>query len=168
MRILVNVAYSYAIIEQAANSVRSKECWRNDKRVQQLAFSNKWVKSFLARGGVSRRKITREDKAVPSDQEINEVLRIGQERYIEGGHTPQTCFNFDETAFTWAIGPTHSYCPKNQPRATNIGISNSKLRITAVIAVNAVGEFAPLMLIIKHSVSSEKRPDQTGMTVIRE
>ena len=34
--------------------------------------------------------------------------------------------------------------------------------------MNALGEFAPLMLIIKHSVSSEKRPDQTGMTVIRE
>ena len=95
-------------------------------------------------------------------------MKIGQNLYVEGGHTPQTYFNFDETAFTWAIGPTHSYCPKNQPRATNIGISNTKLRITAVIAVNAVGEFAPLMLIIKHSVSSEKRPDQTGMLVIRE
>ena len=34
--------------------------------------------------------------------------------------------------------------------------------------MNAGGEFAPLMLIIKHSVSSEKRPDQTGMLVIRE
>ena len=34
--------------------------------------------------------------------------------------------------------------------------------------MNAVGEFAPLMLIIKHSVSSEKRPDQTGMLIIRE
>ena len=136
--------------------------------MQQLTFSNKWIKSFLSRGGVSRREITREDKAVPTDEEIHEVLKIGQNRYVEGGHTPQTCFNSDETAFTWAIGPTHSYCPKNQPRATNIGISNTKLRITAVIAVNAVGEFAPLMLIIKHSVSSEKRPDQTGMTVIRD
>ena len=47
------------------------------------------------------------------------------------------------------------YCPGNQQRATNIGISNDKLRITAVIAVNALGEFAPLMLIVKHSASSE-------------
>ena len=60
------------------------------------------------------------------------------------------------------------YCPGNQQRASNIGISNTKLRITAVIAVNAMGEFAALMLIIKHSVSSEKRPDQSGMTVVRE
>ena len=48
------------------------------------------------------------------------------------------------------------YCPGNQQRASSIGISNSKLRIMAVIAVNAIGEFAPLMMIVKHSVSSEK------------
>ena len=81
---------------------------------------------------------------------------------------PRTCYNFDETAFTWAISQSYMYCPGNQQRASNIGISNSKLRITVVIAVNAIGEFAPLMMIVKHSVSSEKRPDQTGMTVIKE
>ena len=37
-----------------------------------------------------------------------------------------------------------------------------------MIAVNALGQFAPLMLIIKHSVSSEARPDQTRMKVIPE
>ena len=148
--------------------MRDRDSWKSDVNVKRLTFSNRWIKSFLSRGGVSRRKITREDKAVPTDEEIHEILKIGQDRYVQGGHIPETCFNFDETAFTWAIGPTHSYCPKNQPRATNIGISNTKLRITAVIAVNAVGEFAPLMLIIKHSISSEKRPDQTGMTVIRD
>ena len=165
---MVNVTYSYSIVERAANAVKNRYCWKHNEKVQQLKFSNKWIKLFLKRGGVTRRKITREDKAVPSDQEIHKILSIGQKCYIEKGHSPQTCFNFDETAFTYAIGPTHNYCPINQPRATNIGISNAKLRITAVIAVNALGEFAPLMLIVKHSVSSEKRPDQTGMTVIRD
>ena len=32
----------------------------------------------------------------------------------------------------------------------------------------AEGLLAPLMMIIKHSVSSEKRPDQTKMTIIRD
>jgi hypothetical protein len=45
------------------------------------------------------------------------------------------------------------------------GISNDKVRITAVIAVNALGELAPLMLIVKHSASFELQPDQTGMLV---
>ena len=165
---MVNVTYSYAIVERAANAVKNRSCWQEDEIVQQLKFSNKWIKSFLKRGGVTRHKITREDKAVPSDEEIHEILNIGQNCYSDKGHSPKTCFNFDETAFTYAIGPTHNYCPINQPRATNIGISNTKLRITAVIAVNALGKFAPLMLIVKHSVSSEKRPDQTGMRVIRD
>lgn len=34
--------------------------------------------------------------------------------------------------------------------------------------MNAAGPFAPLMIIIKHSVSSVIKPDQTGMKVIRE
>ena len=168
MRIMVNVTYSYAIVEEAANAVKSRSHWGANENVQELKFSNKWIKSFLNRGGVTRRKITREDKAVPSDKEIHEILQIGQKCYIEGEFTPQTFFNFDETAFTYAIGPAHNYCPINGPRATNIGISNTKLRITAEIAVNALGEIAPLMLIVQHSVSSEKRPDQIGMTVIRE
>ena len=71
---MVNVTYSYAIIAQAASAVQSRSHWIADENVQQLKFSNKWIKSFLSRGGVTRRKITREDKAVPSDEEIHETL----------------------------------------------------------------------------------------------
>lgn len=117
---------------------------------------------------MSRRKITCDDKNLPTDAEIVRIMKIGQSMYVEKSHEPHTCYNFDETAFTYSIGPTHIFCPTDQQRATNIGISNTKLRITAVIAVNAVGKFAPLMLIIKHSVSSEARPDQTRMKVISE
>ena len=155
-------------METAAKDVQARDSWLLSEEIKNKKFTNKWIKSFLLRGGVTRRKITREDKEVPTDEEIAGVLKIGQEILIRNGHTAQSCYNFDETAFTWAIGPTHVYCPINQGRATNIGISNTKLRITAVIAVNAEGTFAPLMLIIKHSVSSETRPDQTGMTVIRD
>jgi hypothetical protein len=59
------------------------------------------------------------------------------------------------------------YVPRDQQRASNIGIHNAKLRITAVICVNGLGEFAPLMFIVKHSVSSESRPDQSGMSVMK-
>lgn len=42
------------------------------------------------------------------------------------------------------------------------------LRITAVVAVSGNGEFVPLFIIIKHSVSSDDRPDQSGMRVIQD
>ena len=130
------MTYSYAIIVSAATDVQGKDKWENNEQVNNLKFSNKWVKAFLKRGGLSRRKITREDKAVPHDDVIANTLKIGQDMYIRNNHNPRTCWNFDETAFTWAIGPSYMYCPGNQQRAMNIGISNDKLRITAVIAVN--------------------------------
>lgn len=73
----------------------------------------------------------------------------------------------DETAVTWAVGPVHMYVSNDQQRASNIGIPNTKLRITAVLAVNGIGQFAPLMFIIKHSVSSESKPDQSTMLVVK-
>jgi DDE superfamily endonuclease len=81
---------------------------------------------------------------------------------LSNGHNEFTYVNFDEIAYTWGLAPIHSYCPKDQQRATNIGVNDTKVGITAVIA----GLFFPLMLILKHSKSSEKSPDQTKMTVI--
>lgn len=74
----------------------------------------------------------------------------------------------DETAFTYAIGPEFMFVPTDQSRAQNIGIPNMKLRITAVVSVFANGQFAPLMILIKHSISSLERPDQSRMTVVRD
>ena len=88
--------------------------------------------------------------------------------YKDFGHTKYTVINMDETAFTYAIGPEYMYCPKDQSRAQNIGIPNTKLRITAVVAVSGNGDFVPLFIIIKHSVSSADRPDQSGMKVIQD
>ena len=75
---MVNVTYSCAIIERAANAVKSRSSWQEDEIIKRLKFSNKWTKSFLNRGNVTRRKITGEDKAVPSNEEIHEILNIGQ------------------------------------------------------------------------------------------
>ena len=88
--------------------------------------------------------------------------------YKDFGHTKDTTINMDETAFTYAIGPEYMYCPPDQQRAQNIGIPNTMLRITAVVAVSGNGEFVPLFIIIKHSVSSDERPDQSRMRVIQD
>ena len=93
----MNVTYSYAIVVTAAKSVQETEQWNEDEKIRNLVFSNKWVKNFLSRGGVSRRKITSDDKVVPTDEEIRRVLKIGQDMYIVGGHEPHTCYNFGET-----------------------------------------------------------------------
>ena len=73
IRVLVNVSYSYTIINSAAKSVQEKDVWKNVVSVQKIEFSPKWTKGFLNRGGLTRKKITREDKTVPSDREIDSV-----------------------------------------------------------------------------------------------
>lgn len=95
--------------------------------MQKLKLSNKWVRKFLLRCKMHRRKITKEDKKVPSPEEIQRVLGIGQNLYVEIGHRPETCYNFDETAVTYAIGPTHIFSPRDQDRATHTGVSDSKV-----------------------------------------
>lgn len=149
VRILLNVAYSYPIIATAARKVQSESMWTDNNEIQKLKFSNKWVKKFLLRAKMYRRKMTKEDKNVLTPEEIKRILGIGQNIYIEKGHRPETCFNFDETAVTYAIGPTHVYCPKDQDRATHVGVSDMKVRITATIAVCFTGDFAPTMFIRK-------------------
>ena len=113
-----------------------------------------------------RRKITTDDKVIPENEEIIRVMKIGQDLIREFNYEAKHILNMDETAFTYAIGPEYIYVPVDQSRAQNIGVPNMKLRITAVIAVFATGEFAPLFIIIKHSVSSLERPDQSRMAVI--
>ena len=162
------MVYTYAIIIQAAKVTQSSERWCGDEKINALMFSSKWVRSFLNRANMRRRKITTDDKVVPSDEEIIKIMNIGQKIYKDFGHTKDTTINMDETAFTYAIGPEHMYCPPDQNRAQNIGVPNTKLRITAVVAVSGNGDFVPLFIIIKHSVSSADRPDQSSMRVIRD
>jgi DDE superfamily endonuclease len=154
------------MIRHCAKAVQSLEKWRHDEKVMKLKFTNHWIVGFLARGNFRRRKITTGEKNRPTVEEVNRILELGHALYRTYLHSPKTTWNFDETAFTWAVGPTHMFIPVNQSRAQQFGVSNAKLRITASIAVSGEGKFAPLFIIIKHSVSSDARPDQRGMRVI--
>ena len=114
-----------------------------------------------------RRKITTDDKKIPPEEEIVRIMKVGQDLILEFGYGPDAIMNMDETAFTYAIGPEYMYVPKDEQRAQNIGVPNIKLRITAVGAVFGSGAFAPLFIIIKHTISPLEKPDQSGMKVIR-
>ena len=167
-RILVSVVYSYNIIEEAARTVQASDRWINDEKIKKLEFSSTWVRKFLTRANMRRRKITTDDKNVPSNEEIRRIMNIGQKMHTDYEHTKDTTINMDKTAFTYAIGPEYMYCPPDQSRAQNRGIPNTMLRITAVVVVSGNGQFVPLFIIIKHSISSADRPDQTNMRVIKD
>ena len=158
--------YSYAIIIEAAKSVQNAFYWGVGSAIPDLTFSSKWVRNFLTRGNMRRRKITTDDKVLPEEEEVVRIMSIGQSLIREYGYGPDNILNMDETAFTYAIGPEYMYVLSDQQRAQNIGVPNMKLRITAVVAVFGNGTFAPLFIIVKHSVGSLERPDQSRMRVI--
>jgi DDE superfamily endonuclease len=164
----VNVIYSYAVIVETANTISKQENWLSAEKIQALKFTPHWVKGMLNRAELRRRRITTDDKKILSIEEIIRVLKIGQDLIRLHGHDAATIWNMDETGITYAIGPTHLYVPWDQSRAANIGNVNTKLRITAVLTVNGLGEFAPIFLILKHSDKciSENKPDQTKMRVL--
>jgi hypothetical protein len=155
------------IIIQAAQNVQSREHWSSDVDVKRLMFSSHWVRGFLTRAKMRRRKITTDDKVLPSEKTINEVMAVGQEVFWRKGHTYDTNWNMDETGLNWCSGPKYIFVPGDQSRALNIGIDNDKYRITAALTVNANGRSAPLFMIIRHSVSSEAKPDQTTMRTVK-
>ena len=166
-RIVVSFIYSYEIIIEAAKKMQMQFERNNDSSVKSLMFSPHWVRDFLNRAKMKRRKITTDDKKIPEASEIMRIMGIGQKMISDYEYTAKEILNMDETAFTYAIRPEHIYYPNDQSRAQNIGVPNMKLRITAVIAVFATEDFAPLFIIIKHSVSSVQRPDQSNMAVIK-
>lgn len=43
-----------------------------------------------------KQKIERDDKGIPTNEEIKTVLGIGQQLYIENNHDAPTAYNFDE------------------------------------------------------------------------
>jgi hypothetical protein len=67
----------------------------------------------------------------------------------------------DETGVNYECWPTHKYGPLDMSRAKSRG--NIKLRVTCILAVNGCGSLAPSMFILRHSKSSQEKPDQTIM-----
>jgi hypothetical protein len=168
VRLNANCVYSYQIVREAALMVQQKIHWIDNAMVQKLIFSNNWVNAFLKRNSFVRRKQTSEPKVVPDEDTVRDVMKTNQNNYINMEFTNQQTGNMDETAILYAQGPVYQFIPKQLSRATGIYKTSDRFRITGVVTALANGNQMPLMLIIKHSISSKERPDQTKMTVVAE
>lgn len=143
-KVLFNVTYSYAIVRKAAVATQSSPRWENNEAIKALKFTDPWIVNFLQRQKFRRRKGTREEKIRPSEAEVIQQMELGQLLYRQRNHTPSTTWNCDETAFTYAIGPTHLFCSPELSRASSGMAGNTKLRITALPTVNGAGDFGTL------------------------
>ena len=120
-RIIANIMYNYGIIKRAAVKTKAEEKWENVPSVQGLTFTNHWIHSFLLRAEFRRRRITCEDKPMLPLEEIWSIMGEGQTVYTREGSMPYQVLNMDETAFNFALDPTHMYVPQSQERAHDSG-----------------------------------------------
>ncbi|KAJ1398127.1 hypothetical protein B484DRAFT_458577 [Ochromonadaceae sp. CCMP2298] len=75
--VIANVAFSYESFQLAAYRVRSRsEVYQQDKRVNTLKFSMKWVWDLLARWKLRRRRCTTKGKNKPSVEEVSMQSRL--------------------------------------------------------------------------------------------
>ena len=124
--------YSYDIIQTAARAARNHPQFLGDVKVQALTFSNKWVRGFLDRERMRKRKITSVTKEIPPVEEVRKIMGIGQAVIMALFFVAHQIWNMDETAFTWVIGPQHAYVPADARRAEGEQ-SDTKQRITVAL-----------------------------------
>lgn len=65
-----NVAYSWALIVQAAELVKKRPEFLNDPMVKKLQFTKPWVSTFRQKSGLSRRRVTNVEKNMPPVEEV--------------------------------------------------------------------------------------------------
>jgi hypothetical protein len=100
VEIKANITYSYDIVRNAALEIRALPKWRDNTKIGKLTFSNHWIHDFLSRNEFKRRKITREDKIIPPEIEVQAVMLEHQKLFYKHGYSLVMVNNMDETAFT--------------------------------------------------------------------
>jgi len=164
-RVIANVAYSFEIIRLAAQSLVSLEPWCSDASVKKLKFSDMWIKGFLKRATMRRRRVTGTVKQIPEVPVVQARMRQIQEAITRG---PAECqpdgskvyqlgdvVNADETASRYAAMPTYQYVMPGADRGVAPEFDESA-RFTTMLGGAANGVMLPSFNIIKCTVD---RPD---------
>ncbi len=171
--VVANVAHSYEIVKLAAETTRKKEPWATDAKIMKLKFSNKWVKGFLRRLTLRRRRNTSNDKVLPLPhvvaarmKEIQAVIELGPAGGQPVGDSQtydlDDIVNADETASRYALKPLNQYVPEGAARGASPDFDESA-RFTSMLGGTPTGKMLPIFNIIKCTIN---RPDLSTSTVI--
>lgn len=160
--VVANVAYSYEIIRLAATTTMMLDPWASDAKLQKLKFSNKWIKGFLRRATLRRRRNTNSVKEVPSPEvvaarmkEIQAVIEkgpvggqpVGQSQKYEDDDVTSA----DETASHYAVKPLSQYVPRGTQRGASPAFDD-KARFTSMFFGDGKGKMQARFHIIKCTV----------------
>eukprot|EP01043_Picozoa_sp_COSAG02_P069132 COSAG02_NODE_11732_length_1665_cov_2.138570_1_plen_544_part_01 len=161
LAVVANTAYSYEIIKAAAQKISKRPEFLESKLVQALEFSNKWVQGWLRRQVLRRRRVTADEKTLPSVPEIQAGLEHVQKKICglptgdtddeivtQGAFDPADYISADETGFFYGAPPINQYVSHEQKRGA-APESDNKARLTSLQSVRANGEHIGSFNIIK-------------------
>ena len=163
VEVVANVAYSYAIIKHAAQSVQARTKWADDEKLQKYLFTNPWIVGFLERNVLRRRRITSTEKKLPPPAEIHAVLSDIQSAIRTGGYAADEVVNGDETGVNFGAGPKNQYVPQGEARGT-MPASDEKARFTDFLWGDSDGDMGEVFSIIK---CTAKGPDLRNTRVLQ-
>ena len=157
-----NVAHSHATIRLAATMVQKTAFFLKDSKIQALKFTPPWIKGFLRRAALRRRRVTAVEKVLPPVEDVRKRMGEIQTVIVQGGYTEDETISADETGVFYGAPPKNQYVPETAERAT-AAESDDKARFTSLLAGSVVGNMLPSFNIIKMTV---KGPDLTRSRVL--
>lgn len=115
--IVANVAHAHAVIQAAGRKAQALPASAEDAVVQKINFSRPWVRGFLKRAALRRRRITTIDKVRPSVVDVRAVMADIQKTREEGDFHDDEVVNPDETGVFFGAPPKHQFIPKSASHA---------------------------------------------------
>ena len=152
MKCIVNVIYSYAVIQECAKIVHAKRTidmktnrviqpWRLHEKTSSLTFSKKWAWGMLRRNNIYKRRITTHiARNTPTGDAVRTQMSIIQHAIDDGDIPPSRVFNEGETGVNWNPELKYVYAPDDADRGGSPPGDDAG-RFTAVIGSNGEGDF---------------------------
>ena len=135
--VVANVVYSYNVIKDAAQVVQRSDEFLQCEAVQKLRFSQDWVRGWLRRQAMRRRRCTAQMKD-PKPVDVQTCMAEIQKRIVDGGYEPKQVLSGDETAILFGQPPKNQYIPGDASRGfTPEG--DDKARFTSFLGGTAEG-----------------------------
>ena len=108
--VIANDLHSYAMVVIAGQTVQKRALWLGNKAIQALQFGCQWIKDFLNRTGMRRKRISAVDKKTrPPVEEVRDVMGRIQSIITDNKILPRFTFSADETGIWYGQGPKYQW-----------------------------------------------------------
>mmetsp|Transcript_46741 Transcript_46741/g.99717 ORF Transcript_46741/g.99717 Transcript_46741/m.99717 type:complete len:384 (-) Transcript_46741:262-1413(-) len=160
-RAVANVMYSHAVIVRAAKLACAMDEFKDDPKLQKAKFRRTWVRGFLKRNCLRKRRVTHiQKKDIPSDEDIAKRMAEIQAVVVEEEYSLHQTASVDETGIMYGAPPKQQYVPQDAVRGV-APPSDEKARFTAMEMGTADGKMQPSFHIIK---CDSKTPNDLSQT----